>query len=90
MGASAQEFENWQKDNKVGPYKPKQAGLEHRYNVEKVSDPEGKHADCRYFVLDPQHDPAAREALELYARVCGNQRLADDLYSWLYEVDDDL
>jgi hypothetical protein len=60
--------------------------LEHRYNVEKVSDPEGKHKDCRYFVLDPQHDSAAQEALEFYAKVCGDQRLADDLYRWLYEV----
>lgn len=39
------------------------AGLEYRYEVYKVSDPEGKHMDCRYFVLDPQHDPVAAKAL---------------------------
>lgn len=47
----------------------RERGLEARYRVEKISDPTGKHSDCRYFVLDPQHDPIARTALGLYAHV---------------------
>jgi hypothetical protein len=58
------------------------AGLEHRYNVERVNDPNGKHAGCRYFVLDPQHDQIARVALMAYSNVArgrGLVALADDL-----------
>lgn len=57
-----------------------------RYRVEKIGDPEGKHADCRYFVLDPQHDPIARLALAVYASRVGddgNERLEMDLIAWL-------
>lgn len=64
----------------------RKCGLEGRYNVSKVSDPTGKHADCRYFVLDPQHDPLARDALRSYAeaaRAAGYVPLADDLDDWL-------
>lgn len=50
-----------------GPHTIHSAGLHERYRVEKVHDPEGKHADCRYFVLDPEHDPLARIALAAYA-----------------------
>lgn len=59
------------------------SGLEHRFNVEKVSDPEGKHSECRYFVLDPQHDPVAARALYYYAMQTDNDELADDLFDWL-------
>lgn len=45
----------------------REPGLEQRYRVEKINDLAGKHDRCRYFVLDPQHDPAAREALRTYA-----------------------
>jgi hypothetical protein len=58
------------------------SGLEHRYSVEKVSDPEGKHAGCRYFVLDPQHDPVAREVLYKYAMLTDNDELSNDLLDW--------
>jgi len=64
-------------------------GLEPRYHVEKIDDPNGKHDDCRYFVLDPQHDPLAREALLRYALLAGqtgNSELARDLREWLREV----
>jgi hypothetical protein len=51
------------------PAKP--AGLYRKYNVSRVDrDPDGKHKDCFYFVLDPAHDPIAREALTLYANRC--------------------
>lgn len=62
------------------------AGLEARYDVQKINDPEGKHEDCRYFVLDPQHDPLAREALAEYAVLAskaGHEGLARDLDAWL-------
>lgn len=64
------------------------SGLEHRYNVEKVNDPEGKHSDCRYFVLDPQHDKTAWLALEEYAWQCrkSNSELSRDLYEWLADI----
>jgi len=45
----------------------KAEGLHRNYHVQRLNDPDGKHADCRYFVLDPQHDPLAVEALEAYS-----------------------
>ncbi len=39
----------------------------HKYRVERLNDPEGKHAGCWYFVLDPHHDPHAVAALRRYA-----------------------
>lgn len=63
------------------------AGLEARYEVRKINDPAGKHDECRYFVLDPQHDPIARKALRAYAgeaRRVGLDALADDLGAWIY------
>jgi hypothetical protein len=63
----------------------KDAGLEGRYRVEKINDPTGKHDDCRYFVLDPQHDRLAVEALLTYERAArreGYHALADDLVAW--------
>lgn len=44
-----------------------EAALYGKYRVEKVSDPTGKHAHCRYFVLDPAHDPRAVPAIRAYA-----------------------
>jgi hypothetical protein len=66
-----------------------EGGLERRYHVERLNDESGKHTDCRFFVLDPQHDPLAREALGTYARAAaaaGYQTLATDLYGWLRDV----
>jgi hypothetical protein len=64
-------------------------GLEPRYYVHRIDDPMGKHNECRFFVLDPQHDPIARIALRAYAqeaRVRGHAALADDLFAWLAEA----
>lgn len=61
-------------------------GLEQRPNVQKVNDPEGRHKDCRYFALDPQHDPRAVVLLEHYsvvARLDGELQLALDLLDWI-------
>lgn len=56
-----------------------------RYRVQKTNDPTGKHDDCRYFVLDPEHDPAALLALQLYAAAVANDNpaLARDLLDWI-------
>lgn len=64
----------------------KTTGLEARYEVRRIVDTTGKHNDCRYFVLDPQHDEIARHALAEYAnraRAAGYQALAEDLDDWL-------
>ncbi|HEY3559635.1 MAG TPA: hypothetical protein VGL05_19335 [Kribbella sp.] len=64
------------------------AGLEHRYHVQRLNDDSGKHTNCRYFVLDPQHDQFARVALWHYATACEptNAPLARDLTAWLNRV----
>lgn len=54
------------------------------------NDPEGKHEECRYFVLDPQHDPIARRMLFDYARIAGDRGypvLAEKLRAWVPEAD---
>lgn len=61
-------------------------GLEARYEVKKINDPTGKHDKCRYFVLDPTHDPIAREALHYYsnrAHDLGLEALSNDLNTLL-------
>lgn len=66
-----------------------QAGLQARYYVRKISDPTGQHDDCRYFVLDPEHDPIALEVLSYYiefARRDGYEALADDLSDWRIDI----
>ena len=68
-------------------------GLRHKFHVSRVDgrdEPGEKHDGCRYFVLDPKHDSDAREALAEYAYRCRyrNQKLSDDLYDWLNEIDD--
>jgi hypothetical protein len=50
-----------------GPRDDRACGLYGKYRVERISDPAGKHDDCRFFVLDPQHDPHALVALRAYA-----------------------
>lgn len=82
-----------------GPHLIHSNGLQERYRVEKVHDPKGKHRGCRYFVLDPQHDPLARIALAAYADAAARsvvneghfrrrvyRALAGDLRSWLAHI----
>lgn len=66
-------------------YDKKERGLEPRYRVEKINDPDGKHPDCWYFVLDPQHDTFAVDALRAYAAASAraNPQLANDIGEWL-------
>lgn len=56
-------------------------GLYRKYNVERLNDPTGKHADCTYYVLDLNHDKFAVPALEAYAAACAEDypTLAFDL-----------
>ena len=60
---------------------PRDLGIIHKFDVKKVNDPEGKHDNCWFFVLDPQHDPHARVALGTYATDCASEfpKLAEDL-----------
>jgi hypothetical protein len=73
----------------VGPA----TGLDNRFRVERLT-PSSRgidHADCRYFVLDPQHDPDAREALYAYSRLArqrGRFGLADDLDLWVHRLNE--
>jgi hypothetical protein len=45
-------------------------GLYRKYNVERLNDPAGKHADCTYYVLDLDHDKHSVAALLAYADSC--------------------
>lgn len=59
-------------------------GLYGKYLVQRITDPTGKHDHCRYFVLDPRHDPHALTALRAYADACRADfpALAVDLDGW--------
>lgn len=59
----------------------KKRGLYKKFTVTRVHDPEDKHGDCEYFVLDLNHDPHAAAALFGYAESCEKDypRLAKDL-----------
>lgn len=63
-------------------------GLYRKYRVERLDGsgaPERKHEACEYFVLDLEHDPHARAALDAYADSCKDSypALAADLCEWL-------
>jgi hypothetical protein len=60
---------------------PHDIGIIAKYHVRKINDPDLKHLDCFFFVLDPEHDPFARAALAAYAQACNSTypRLAMDL-----------
>lgn len=64
-------------------------GVIEKYLVRRNDDPTGKHDDCWFFVLDPQHDPLAQKALIAYAeaaKAAGYQQLRDDLYLRVMEI----
>lgn len=65
----------------------KERGLYGKYEVNRIGDTEGKHADCLLFVLDLDHDPFARHALRAYIRECRftYPLLANDLAELLHE-----
>lgn len=63
-------------------------GLEQRYRVDRLNDSAGKHARCRYFVLDLTHDEFAAPALRAYADNCAAKfpALARDLRSMFLSI----
>lgn len=61
-----------------------QDGLYNKFRVERLDGSSaigGKHRNCRYFVLDLDHDPHAAAAITAYAAECATTRpqLAADL-----------
>lgn len=65
-------------------------GLYQKFRVERTdgrSAPGEKHAECRYFVLDLDHDEFALPAVEAYADACesAHPELAADLRRWAYD-----
>lgn len=63
-------------------------GLYRKFKVTRCNDPEGKHDECEYFVLDLQHDQFARAALRAYVDACQTEfpALAADLCALLAKV----
>lgn len=64
-------------------------GLHEKFHVSRTdgkSAPGEKHYGCQYFVLDLDHDPHARAALNAYKLSCQAEypALAADLHALLY------
>jgi hypothetical protein len=59
----------------------KEHGLYDKYAVSRNDDPEGKHDNCMFFVLDLDHDPHALPAIKAYIESCESEypMLAADL-----------
>ena len=55
--------------------------LYRKYDVKRLRDPQNKHGQCHFFVLDLTHDEFAAPALDAYAAACEAKRpeLASDL-----------
>jgi len=64
----------------------KERGLYRKFRVTRVHDPEEKHKDCFYFVLDLDHDPHALPAIRAYIESCEEEYpvLAADLTQMIY------
>ena len=65
-----------------------QDGLYNKFRVERIDGSSaigGKHRNCRYFVLDLDHDPHAAPAIAAYAADCSASRpqLAADLIAMI-------
>lgn len=48
----------------------KKRGLYTKFHVERLVDPEGKHDNCFFFVLDVNHDVHSLKALMAYIESC--------------------
>lgn len=70
-------------------------GLFRKFIVQRVDrsdQPGGKHHGCEYFVLDVDHDPHAKAALQAYAKACEQTHpdLSNDLrerHGWNYDAE---
>lgn len=63
-------------------------GLYNKFRITRLDGKSRKgkrHNDCRYFVLDLNHDPYAKPAVRAYASACAYEypQLAADLFEWL-------
>jgi hypothetical protein len=70
----------------------KTRGVYSKFRVSRTDGshaPGGKHDGCQYFVLDLDHDPHAKAALDAYADSCRAEYplLARDLSRWVLELD---
>lgn len=65
-------------------------GLYHKYTVHRMFDWDHKHDDCRFFTLDPLHDPIARRAIKVYAVLIkkANPKLSQDLKDWMSTMEE--
>lgn len=76
----------------MAEYNPK-GGLNRKFKVDRLA-PSSRgidHTKCDYFVLDPLHDPVARQALIHYASLVdqvGDHKFAADLFAWLAQLID--
>lgn len=63
-------------------------GLYSKYQVRRRMDPDRKHIDCQFFVLDPGHDDAAQVALIAYADAveATKPQLAQELRRWMLDL----
>lgn len=59
-------------------------GLYNKYQI--INRETGKEVEGERFVLNPLSDPAARAALEAYARATSNEQLEQDIYAWLHRL----
>lgn len=64
-------------------------GLLKKYEVSRLGDANNKHLGCRYFVLDPRHDPHAVTALQAYSDSVRDTHphLSHDIDNWLTAVE---
>ncbi len=60
-------------------------GLHSKYIVTHA---DGSPINCRCFVLMPETDHVAREAISTYADKTQNTKLAKDLTDWLLDIED--
>lgn len=60
-----------------------QQGLYRKYHVTKAN---GEPLSGFHFVLSPEEDPAAFEALITYANKTTNARLQEDLVEWILDI----
>jgi|SRR5690625_3689085 len=58
-----------------------QKGLFNKYTI--INNETGKEVEGSYFVLNPETDLAAIDALIAYAKSTQNKELAKDIYRWL-------
>jgi hypothetical protein len=73
---------NYRQEDRSMTTDEKTLGLLPKYTVTRNNDPVGKHDDCKFFVLDPTHDPLAIGALIHYAEAAnaaGYEALHGDL-----------